>query len=546
MRTQRRNTWLFLSFLLLAGAANLFSRTGIYALDSLMSCVNYVTYVGLLLFWIEAVRVRLLPSGARTCVLGAAGLMLLYILLRIFKYSFAVSVVPTRYAVYAYWIPQMLIPALFLMTCIRIRRGRQERQNRRDDLLLVPGAALSLLVMTNDLHALVYVPRTDLSRFVLDTGTYSLGPGFYLLYVWMILAAGSGLVLLFREAGRLPKKVLLLLAGVTVLWAGLVMLTLLVLDRLPTPFRMYNVPEIHIFCMLAVFEICVRNRLIPCNENYAGFFRKLRIPAVITDRDFSAVYGTDAALSAGEGELQAALAAPVALTPDEKLSGREIRAGYAFWTEDESAVHRAQESLLEANGMIEQENDLIRAETEQKEKDAYLQSRHRIYHEIAAELYPCQKRIGQLLEEAVPGTAGFREKIAAVSVLNAYVKRKTNLLLLAAENPRLSVEELFLALQESANYLTLAGLQTTAGTPGKGLLPAGRIVALYDAFEQIAGQLLGKAPSLMVSWNGKGLRLAAETDCAPDAEGLPLPVEFRGSEDVLFMDILPGEDGEAE
>ena len=124
-------------------------------------------------------------------------------------------------------------------------------------------------------------------------------------------------------------------------------------------------------------------------------------------------------------------------------------------------------------------------------------------------------------------------------------KKAVILLLLAAENPRLSVEELFLALQESANYLTLAGLQTTAGTPGKGLLPAGRIVALYDAFEQIAGQLLGKAPSLMVSWNGKGLRLAAETDCAPDAEGLPLPVEFRGSEDVLFMDIFPGEDGEA-
>ena len=43
-------------------------------------------------------------------------------------------------------------------------------------------------------------------------------------------------------------------------------------------------------------------------------------------------------------------------------------------------------------------------EAEQKEKDAHLQSRHRIYHEIAAELYPCQKRIGQLLEETVPGS----------------------------------------------------------------------------------------------------------------------------------------------
>ncbi len=540
---ENRNTWLFIGFLLLAGLANLFSRTGVPEWDTLMTCINYAAYIGLLLFWIEAVRFRLLPSRARTTILSAAFLMLMYMLLRIFKYRFAVSAIPTRYAVYAYWIPQMLIPALFLISCIRIRRGRTEREKWNENLILIPSLILAILVMTNDLHALVYVPRNGFYGFILDTGTYSYGPVFYLMNGWMIVPVLLGLGLLFREKGHLLKKIIRLLAVVVSLWFGLILLKLFVFDRLHLP-HMFNIPEIHIFSMLGIFEICIRNRLIPYNENYSVFFRKLRIPSVITDREFRSVYCSEGALPAAQEALEASLKAPVSLTPDLKLFGKAIRAGYAFWAEDESAVHRVQEKLLEANEIIEQENDLIRAETEQKEKNAFLQSRHRIYHEIAGELYPSQKKITHILNEAVPGADGFKEKIAAVSVLNAYVKRKTNLLLLSAESEILSKNELFLALQESANNLTLAGLQTTVQTPETEQVPSWVILALYDAFEAIAEQLLGNAPSLMVSWNKDGLRLAAQTDSLPDTSGISLSVRFRRSEDILYMDIHTERGGE--
>ncbi len=235
---------------------------------------------------------------------------------------------------------------------------------------------------------------------------------------------------------------------------------------------------------------------------------------------------------------------PAALTPDMKLYGKELRAGYAFWAEDESAVHKAQERLLEATEIIEQENSLISAETEQKEKEAYLQSRHRIYHEIAEKLYPCQKRITRILNETVPGADDFRDRIAMVSVLNAYVKRKTNLLLLAEEKEMLGIQELFLSLRESAGYLTLAGLAATAGDAESKEYPADLVVGLYDAFEILAEQLIGKAPSLMVSWNGHGLRLAAQAEMIPDKKEISLPVRFRKSEDILYMDILTGEGGD--
>ena len=544
MNQQTKNTWIFIGFLLLAGLANLTGRYLPQAGNALMNCVHSTIYIGLLVFWIQSVRIRLVPSGAKTCIVSAGLFMLLYMLLRIFKYSLAVDITASRYAVYAYWIPQLFIPTLFLITCIRISRNDRDDRKRIEALLLILATGLVLLVLTNDLHSLVYVPRIDLSQFAVDTGTYVYRSGFYLLYVWMILTSVLGLRLLFQETSRSQKRAAQFLLRVILLWIGLALLNFLFFYRNRYDIHVFNLPETQTFGMLAVFEICIRYRLIPHNENYIGFFHSLHMPVLITDRQFRTVYRSGVAMTEEPDRLKAALEASVTLLRDQKLHGQEIRAGYAFWIEDESRIHRVQERLLEANALIEQENDLIRAETEQKEQDAYLESRHRIYYEIAGELYPCQKRIGQILEKTVPGSAGFRENIALVCVLNAYVKRKTNLLLLSAENETLEAQELFLALQESANYLTLAGLPTTAAEPEENRYPAEDLLALYDAFETIAEQLLGKVPSLMVSWKEGGLRLAAEMEGFPDTDEISLPVKFYQSEEILYMEIPAGKGGE--
>ncbi len=52
MTKQDKSTRLFIGFLLLAGVANLFSRTAVPELDTLATCINYLILIGLLLFWI--------------------------------------------------------------------------------------------------------------------------------------------------------------------------------------------------------------------------------------------------------------------------------------------------------------------------------------------------------------------------------------------------------------------------------------------------------------------------------------------------------------
>lgn len=546
MTKRRKNTLLFLGLLLAAGLCHTLTRTGYLLPDVLMNSLSSLIYVGLLLFWLESVRIRLPLSGARTDVLWIVGLMIGWFLIRIVKYDYNNGTLIVRYLGYAYWTPQMLIPALFLCLSLRIRQGRGGRSPWSPALALIPGTVFALLAWTSDLHRLIYRPKVPISAFRVDTGTYGYGPAFWLMMVWMGLAAAAGVILLLRETGRRSPRAIRWLLGLVGLWIGLTLLTLLVQARKLIPFRVFGMPEINIFCMLGFLEICIRGRLIPCNENYAGFFSGLQLPALITDRELRPAYGAARSPEADRESLEKALRSPLSLTEDLTLSSSPVQGGYAFWVTDQGPVRRAQEELSEANELLEQENDLIRAETEQRERDAYLQSRHRIYHEIARKLYPCQKRISQLLEGARPGAPDFRSRIARVCVLNAYVKRKTNLLLLASEQDHISARELALALQESARYLTLAGLQTTVAAPEERAYAPELAVGLYDAFQALAEQLLGRVSSMMVSWKPGCLCLAVEADAAPSTEGIALPVRLRRAEGALYMDVLFQTGGEAQ
>ena len=363
---QTQGIWLFIGFYLLAGVCNLLARTGITLLDSLMFSLNFAIYAGMILFWAQSVRTRLLPSGTRSYILLSAALMLTAFLLRTFKYRILTGqIVVSRYTTYAYWIYTLLIPTLFLMTAIRMRRGEKKDEGRKELWLLVPALLLCLLALTNDLHGFVYLPKVELASFDIKSGLYSYRPGFYLLHAWMGLMALSGIMLLLhltiKRFGGVMGYVLLVVG----FWLGMELLNVLVIERNHLP-SMYNTPEIRVFGMMAILESCIRGRLIPYNENHVRFFEKLSLPVQITDKHLTSVYQSAIPIDASRDELLSSLAAPRYITEDTKLSGMALAAGYAFWTEDESELHQENRRLESVGELLSEENDLIRVENELK------------------------------------------------------------------------------------------------------------------------------------------------------------------------------------
>ena len=532
----KNNTILFSGFLLLAGIAYLFTRTQIAIVDTFMFSANFMIYIGLLIGWMNSVRDRLLPTKARGYIVAAAILMMVELLVRFLRFRILTEIVIRRYTDYAYNIPLILIPTLFLMTSIRIHRGEGNEQNGKEQLLLIPSCALLLLILTNDLHQLFYRRLIPLSEFHGIVGTYTYGLLFYVMYGWMGVTLIAGLVILIKKAWRNNIHGVAWFAAVFLIWGGLSLLNRLVFTPLGM-LRMYHAPEIHVFSLLGLFEVCIRSRMIPYNENYTGFFSNLGLPVLITNDALTPVYETDLPIKASDAQLAAAVKAPVYPDEDTRLSGMKLRPGYAFWAEDESELHRESRRLAEANELLSEENDLIAVENELKEIKAHLDAQAEVYDRIAAALFPKQKQIEKLLESVSPESDRFPAVLAACCVLNAYCKRKSNLMLLSEENLPKPNRELFLSLKESASYLKCCGIDSAAMGEEYSEMPIDSVHALYDSFETLIEAFLPYMHRMTVSLSGNGIRIAMEADQSPGLPITVLPIECSESDGYFFLTI---------
>ena len=551
MMKQKTNlaTALFIVGILLAGSANALAKlctqwfmdapdTSAYLpfLSTVMFCLNLAIYMTLLLFWIQSLFQRLLPSRERSYLICAALCMIVMLILRSAKYRLVddTNALLLRYLWYLYYIPMLLMPTLFLMTCLRIEgKNREKRFDER--WLLLPAAVLMALFLTNELHHLAFAPVVDYPM----NGAYKTYTNQILIYVYYgyyAVTVGLGLFLLtkansrfhsFQKAAK-PFLFLLVMLGLTLIDKTLTIVSI------PS---MFLVPETVSFGMLGVFESCIRNRLIPHNENYAGFFQKLRLPVIITQRDLNVAYRTAEPVEADRDALTRAIREPVYLHEDTKLSGSTLRGGYAFYTEDQSELNRLNERIIEANELIASENDLIRAENELRQRREAVNARNHIYARVAERMYPYYLKVQALLESADPDAPDFGADVARLNILNAYIKRATNLLLAEGDGDEIGMDELRLALAESARYLSDCGIDASVSACEPARIDRERALALYTSFEEILESLIGRITMLSISLIGDGIRLVADGSELPVLPPTALPAGVRESEGLYFFTI---------
>lgn len=544
-------TILFIIGILLAGAANALGRQIIadYGADlttpailpfysTLMFCVNLLLYLLLIIFWIYSVQKRLLPTRERAYMIAAACCAIGMLLLRSVKYRLIDdrSFELLRYVWYLYYVPMTLLPALFLMTCLRIERGGKGRFDER--LLLIPAGVIILLFLTNDLHCLAFRPTKGLELMNGGDASYTNGPLLYIYYGYFAVTVLFGMISLTRANSRSRDfKTIALPFVFLVGMLGLVMLNRAIsLVQRPS---MFTVPEIIAFGMIGVFESCIRNRLISYNGNYAGFFSQMRFPAIITHRDLTVAHRSAIPLTADRVQLEAALDAPVYTDENTKLTGKRIAAGCAFYSEDESELNRLNEKLVDANELLASENELIHAENELNARKAQVDSRNLIYARVSEKMLPYHRRALRMINDIHPDDADFSEKIARLNLLNAYIKRGTNLLLVEEDKESIPMRELKLAVEESARYLHYFGIQAGVTTAGD-VIGRETALELYTMFFEISEALTERSSMMHIVVDGEQLRITADCGQPP---ALSPSVSVRERDGLYFFSYDNGKGG---
>ena len=264
------------------------------------------------------------------------------------------------------------------------------------------------------------------------------------------------------------------------------------------------------FCAATIgfWECCLQTDLIPGNEQYRELFSASTISAAIVDEDYHIRYRSENAGSFPLSVMIHAENGPILLDDGLRLRSAPVGGGHVLWMEDISDVNRMLSNLKETGERLAGNNELLGAELDLKRRLAATAAKNRIYDRMSREMREPLERMDRLLsEEKDAGGAIAREdirrRLAAVCVIGAYVKRRSNLILIGENADTVPAEEAALCLRESADALNASGIPATLDRRCEGPMSREAAWLLYDIFEEMTERAL---PAL----SGLSLRLTAD------------------------------------
>ena len=460
-----------------AVCARVAARFGYYA--EVLSIVRALIYIGLLAAWGISVQTRIIQTQVRRYLLVIAGLMLLWLTLRTVKYN-TYHMTAERFLWYGYYLPMLFIPVLAVLVALSLGKPENYRLPKWTHFLYLPSALLFLLVLTNDLHQLVFFFPTG----VLSTREYDYGIGYYVVLAWMVLCAAAALVIILAKC-RIPQSrrylwlpvvpFALALGYCAAYIKGVYWVWLLAGDLTVS------------MCLIitAIFESCIQCSLIQSNTHYAELFHASTIGALITDRDFSVACAAENARSVDSQTLMAAAESPVVTADGIRISEAPIRWGHVFWEDDISPMLAVLKELDDTREELQSYGSILQAENAQKARRKKLEEQERLYRAMQEKAAAPAVRLSNLAKtlQGVQDADTARFLLWKMTVIGAYLKRRSNLIFLADRDGMVPVSEVALCLNESMDNLRLHVRRCASRLDFEGELRLETAAALYDFFE---------------------------------------------------------------
>ena len=423
--------------------------------------VNHIrTALYLLLFtlWGFSLDRRIIQRQALHCLRLTAALMLLWLILRTLKYSVVTGPAAGRYIWYLYYLPMLFLPLLGVYIALSMGKSEDYRLSRGTGMLSIIPAALFLLVITNDLHQQVFAFKSGVPGLPVS-GTYSYRPLYFICLGWMVVCMAFSLVCLFRKS-RIPsgegKRITPFVLG-----CAMLLYSILYLSGIPAVRWWFGDMNV-MFCLLyaAIYESCIRCRMIPSNTGYVELFEASTLAACIADRSGRIVLRSRAA---GK-DMTCPQEGQRIVRPDGmRISSAPISGGYAVWQDNVRQLAELR-TRLNANKEEMERN-------KKKLKDAYLvqkslhelTEKNRIYNELEAKHSRQTAQMRQMLARCESaGPAERRSLLKKVLLLGTYIKRSANLYFLCSEYQWLPQQEL---LQQQLRVLLQGRLQVLLQAP---------------------------------------------------------------------------------
>lgn len=443
------------------------------------SCITQIYYSSLVLAWAVTVNNRIVNKMERRLMLMTAALFMLAFCLQMIRYRiFETFLTACRYCWYGYYIPAMLTPVLFLFIVLHLHLQENEKPNRYWLLMLIPSMFFICLVMTNDLHQLVFF-FTDGTNG--KNGTYTHGILYYAMYIWIIAVLVLALYLAVRQC-RIPSISRKLWMPLYFAAFGIFIILSLFEATTVGDVQVWLFIESLAMVIIGMEEACIQLGLIPANSSYRMIASEANKPFIISDGTGTTVYTSEAAKEMFQRK------------ENIQIHTKPIRGGNVSWAVDLTDMVELNRKIEETTEIIETRNAYLQTENSLKEEQSRLTARNSLYNQIAAIVRPQLDTIGRLLE----GTDN-DENLAKIAFVNAYIKRRSNMELLKFDKMHFPTEELVSAIRESCEYLKLCGVNAVLHIMPECELSADTQLYLYEAFETVVESCIDTLQMLLVN-----------------------------------------------
>lgn len=460
---------------LLGGAVRIFSHLTSSA-DNYIENFDVIIFSGLIIGWGVSVAYRIVQKNIRICLVISAALMLLWMALRAIKYNSPADInTYGRYLWYSYYIAMVFLPLMMFFAMLNI--GKPENTNNRKYLLIIPAAVLVLLVMTNDFHQFAFVFEPDFHNW---NKQYSYGPVYYVIAVWIFILVLSSIVLSINRCriSATRKKlwipiVIILVAIIYTLWNNL--------NHGYSGLRIYNVPEVFCFASIALWESLIQIGLVPSNTGYGDFFNASNLNTLIFDNEGNVKYRSKNATNVSK-DVVLQNGNSVVINENIILKKHNIKGGKAVWTEDISAINRINRELSEVKEQISEYNVILKSEAELKKRRAAVTEQNKLYDSITEFIRPQLCDLENILKNIENNRGDIAVNYAGACVVNVYIKRISNLLIMAKSRKMLNAFELENSIRELAEYISVYGISCSFFSNISGEISAEKTIALFKFF----------------------------------------------------------------
>ncbi|MDO4794020.1 MAG: hypothetical protein Q3993_07525, partial [Filifactor alocis] len=417
--------------------------------------LSYLIVLLFLLFWGYTIYMRIIDYKKNKNFLIILSMMALWIFIRMVKYMAPVDSVVYRYSMYAYYIPQLIIPYFTSKIAFEDMAKYKFIQKawKINAFILI---TLLVFVMTNDVSGLLYSEM----EFVEKVKT-KYGPLYYVAMLYIVCNIVASFIKMQNSSSHVPGKFRFLFPFIPMLFYASYGYGYY--KRIDF-FYSSDTAFVASFFYLLFFESCFFAGFFTGTFRYEHLFKMSRMRMALLDRNLvprmetKVKLDTDMMRIAVDELSQKDSFYRLCQNDTKVLRGEKITGGYVVWWKDISKVKELESKLYQISESLEKDIAFLKERGKIESRLHATRWKSDVYAEIEEEIRRDFYEIEEFVDDYYKGVKDEKEMhefLTSVSYAVRVVKRKVNLMLIGKATDTIKEMELMLSIVDSAAALDM-------------------------------------------------------------------------------------------